>query len=185
MWFGFGVFAGTSVAIAEQPEPEPPMILVPPSNEAMPFEVVDHTITYEHTDDLGMPCYYHMRGTVHDIQGEAFTDFVVNIMMLDLAPPVGYAWPGENAFIEDGSSGWGTMLPQAPVPYLVWLTVDRGGRRISPIIWVPSLGCDDNTAVINFVQVRLHTSEGFEHSDTFEVDLRLFRLPMKCYRLWC
>ncbi len=121
------------------------------------FVVENNEISYSHFQTLGMPCYYHMVGRVLDLNGEPFTDFVVNIagILFDGAPPEhGYAFPGEGGYAEDFPSGWGSLLPTSPVKYEVWLTTEIGGTDLSSHVAVLPRDCDHNQAQINFVQVR-------------------------------
>lgn len=122
------------------------------------FIVENNVISFTHFPTLGQPCYYLISGHVLDLNGEPFTDFVVNIKMIDIegvAPEEsGYAFPGDGAFAEDGPSGWTTMLPQWQVSYEIWLTTDRGGETLSPHIVIPAQDCGHNRAIVNFVQAK-------------------------------
>jgi hypothetical protein len=134
----------------------PPTATIEPEQTDTFFVVQDNQITYTYSENLGKPCYLEMGGQVFDLEGNPFTEFVVNIKMLDDLPPeeTGYALPGEGGHVEDGPSRWITLLPAAPVEYEIWLSTEIGGDDLSPHIIVPPKGCAHNLAIINFVQVK-------------------------------
>lgn len=114
------------------------------------FVMENNEITYSYAPNLGMPCYYEMVGRVLDLNGQPFTDYVVNIagILVEGAPPEhGYAFPYEGG-------GWGSLLPASPVEYEVWLTTEIDGEELSPHITILPRACDQNQARIDFVQVR-------------------------------
>ena len=102
-----------------------------------------------------MPCYYEMVGRVLNLNGKPYTNFVVNIAGVFIEgadPEIGYAFPGEGGYAEDGPSGWGSLLPAAPITYEVWLTKEIGGEELSVHISVPPQECDHNQSRINCIQ---------------------------------
>jgi hypothetical protein len=134
----------------------PPLIVTVPAQETDAYFVLaNNQITYTNSPTLGQPCYYLIAGRVFDLQGEPFTDFVVNIRMIDeLAPQnPGYAFPGEGGDAADGPSRWITLLPQSPVEYEIWLTTAIGGEELSSRVIIPPQSCDHNMAIVDFVQV--------------------------------
>jgi hypothetical protein len=138
------------------PAPNPVLeVTVVPQETSAPFVLENNQITYAYTPTLGKPCYYEIAGHVLDLQGMPFTDFVVNIKMLDENAPErpGYAIPGQG-FAEGGPSGWATVLPASPLSYEIWLTTEIGGDELSPHVVVPPQQCSHNQAIVNFVQVR-------------------------------
>jgi hypothetical protein len=161
------IFTGGMISTPNTPTPiptltagvasSPPLVLtlIPQDTDAY-FLPANNQINYISTSTLGRPCYYAIAGRVFDLQGDPFTDFVVNIKMLDdLAPErSGYAFPGEGGYAEDGPSRWVTLLPQSPVEYEIWLSTEIGGDELSPHIIIPSQDCDHNMAIIDFVQVK-------------------------------
>lgn len=164
-FFAFLAFtSGTrSLTLNQQPitttaTPLPPVltITIVPETTDKYFVLENNLITYTYSKNLGRPCYYEMTGHVRDINGQPYSKFIVNIKMLntEMPPELGYAFPGEGGNIEDGVSGWGSLLPQDTVRYEIWLTDKIGGVELSPHIIVPPQGCDHNLATINFVQVK-------------------------------
>jgi hypothetical protein len=137
--------------------PYPFIATVMLTNTDAPFVVENNQITYRYRQTLGRPCYYVISGRVLDLDGEPFTDFIVNIKDIpfeEIAPVQGSGvFPGSG--IEDeGASGWSFLLPQSTVDYEIWLTTGIGGEEISPHIFVQTRECDQNWAIINFVQVK-------------------------------
>jgi hypothetical protein len=155
------IFAGVTTPVYDAaPIPENPVIItVVPQDEGAYFVVENNEITFREWPNEGLPCYYLMSGRVLDMDGEPFTEFAVNIKTIPLEGIItegpGYALPGDGSFSEDGTSGWATMLPQWQISYQVWLTSEIGGRELSPVVIVPARDCDQNWAVLNFIQVRL------------------------------
>jgi hypothetical protein len=116
-----------------------------------PFVLQNNEIVYSMSETLGKPCYYLIQGQILDVNGEPFNDVVVILEMLDDFPEqtLGYEFPNES-----GESGaWVAVLPSSPVAYEVWLQTSRDGEQISPKIYVPPRGCDNNLATLTFVQV--------------------------------
>lgn len=149
-----------STASSPTTSPSSPVLtstVIPQETDAY-FMVENNLISFTHFPTLGQPCYYLISGRVLDLKAEPFTDFVVNIKMIDIegvAPEeIVYAFPGDGAFSEDGPSGWATMLPQWQVSYEIWLTTDRAGKELSHHIVIPAQDCDHNRAIVNFVQVK-------------------------------
>ncbi len=130
--------------------------LVPQETYAY-FAVENNQIGYGYSQNLGMPCYYEMVGRVLDLNLSPYTAFVVNIAGVFIegaGPERGYAFPGEGGYAEDGPSGWGSLLPAAPITYEVWLTTKIGGEELSPHILITPHDCYHNEAQINFIQVK-------------------------------
>ncbi|MBN8638339.1 MAG: hypothetical protein J0M07_23710 [Anaerolineae bacterium] len=123
------------------------------------FALENETILYDAVPTLD-DCNYIIVGTVHTLDGTAFTDFIVNIhMVLDEVepPPDSFASPEFwTASPDDPSdpSNWGFFLVDWRVPYQIWLTDVRGGTVLSDRIFVPARECNQNRATLNFVQIR-------------------------------
>jgi hypothetical protein len=148
-----------SAARVATPTPSGLITTIVPQETDTYFAVENNQISYGYSKNLGMPCYYKMAGRVLDLNGEPFTDFVVNIQMItiDEVPPPerpGYAFPGEG-YETDGAAGWGSLLPSWSADYEIWLTTEIDGEELSPHIYVDMRECDQNEARINFVQVKL------------------------------
>lgn len=169
--FGFlAMFTGESTLGYSTPTPIPtlaasissavpsiPLVLtVTPQETDAYFILANNQIIYTYTPTLGKPCYYVIAGRVFDLRGEPYTNFVVNIKMLDEIAPEGpaYAFPGEGGYAQDGPSRWIVMLPQSPVEYEIWLTTEVGGDELSAHIILPPKDCDHNMAIVDFVQVK-------------------------------
>jgi hypothetical protein len=150
LWFGFNTMAGASVEISS-PAEAASILVLPPSDELMPFEVQNNAITFSQMETLGKPCYYLMQGQVLDLNGQYFTGFDVYIQMVEIEE-VGPEEPGLAYKFEDGT--WNSMLPNWQVAYNVWMTLEGSEERISPVITVPGRDCNQNVATINFVQIR-------------------------------
>jgi hypothetical protein len=162
----FSTFTFNSEITIESPVPTTIPTLTPsfittvqPQETDAYFVLENNQISYSRFQTLGMPCYYYIVGRVLDMNGQAFTDFVVNIQMIGLeegvTPPApGYRYAGMDGYIEDGASHWGALLPSWRVAYEIWLTTEIGGEELSPHIYVDMRDCDQNEARVNFVQVK-------------------------------
>ena len=124
------------------------------------FALENGTILYDAVPTLDN-CNHIISGTVHDINGHPFTQFVVNIRMLlyEGTPPAdGAHFPGSGSELlsssPDDPSSWDFLLPTWYVDYEIWLTDSIGGVELSPHILVPARHCDQNHAIVNFVQIR-------------------------------
>jgi hypothetical protein len=149
----------TTNSLASAPTQPPPIIIetVVPQETDTYFTVENNQISYGYSQNLGTPCYYEMVGRVLDLSGKPFTKFIVHIRMVEIEDTIteeGYAYPGENGYAHDGPSGWGTVLPTAPVRYEIWLITKTGGEELSPHILVKPHDCEHNEARINFIQVK-------------------------------
>lgn len=126
---------------------------------AYPFVVQNNQIHYVYESTLDYPCNYLISGTVHDLNDEPFTDFIVNIKMIETedvieSAPIGHQFPGDSSLIENDASAWASLLVSWTVDYEIWLTDKIDGRDLSPHIIVETKGCDHNLAIVNFVQVK-------------------------------
>jgi hypothetical protein len=126
-----------------------PVITALPYAGDFPFALQNNEILYSMSETLGKPCYYLIEGSILDLNGESYPDAVVVLEMLDDFPEqtIGYANMYE-------SGGWGTILPASSVAYEVWLQTSMDGEQLSPKIYVPTRGCDNNLATLTFVQVQ-------------------------------
>ncbi len=118
------------------------------------FTIENNQISYTYFHTLGHPCYYLLSGHVLDINKQPFTKFVVNIKTVSVegvVPESGYALPGNGTFEEDGVSGWIALLPIL-TDYEIWLTSKVNGTELSPHFVVHMRGCNQNRAIVNFVQ---------------------------------
>jgi hypothetical protein len=156
-----GLFTATSPPNSSSSASAPLVITVFPQTADAYFVVENNQISYSHIDTLDYPCNYSLVGRVLDLNGEPFTEYVVNIQMIPLedgvAPPnPSHAFPGATKYTEDGSSGWSALLPSWSADYTIWLIDKIGGQELSPHIIVPTQDCEHNEARINFVQVSQH-----------------------------
>ena len=122
------------------------------------FVVENSEISYSYHPTLDWPCNYIIEGRVFDINGQPYTNLVVNIQMIGLEegvkpPDPSHRFPGGNGN-EAGEGYWEALLPSWSVNYIVWLTTEIGGEELSPHIIVSTRDCDQNKAEVNFVQVR-------------------------------
>jgi hypothetical protein len=152
-----GLFAVPSPSYSSTPASAPLVITVVPQMTDTYFAVENNQISYSYAYTLDSPCNYILVGRVLDLNGEPFTEYVVNIKMIaieELAPEKpGYVFPG-GGYIDDGASGWASLLSTWNADYIIWLTTEIGGEELSNHIYVPMRGCDLNQARINFVQVK-------------------------------
>jgi hypothetical protein len=145
--------------ISASPSPSEALVvktLVPQEEANTHFIVENNQVNYIYYRTLGQPCYYVLSGHVLDLNGEPFTNFVMNIKTVDIegtVPDSGYAFPGNGSFAEDGTSGWVALLPTL-TDYEIWLTTEVGGTELSPHIRIHMGDCNQNRAIVNFVQVR-------------------------------
>ena len=118
-----------------------------------PFVVQNNQILYGHSETLD--CQYVIAGEIFDLNGNPIVeDIVVTLDLLELEgdfPEFSYSFPGDS--MERGDSGWSAVVVNWDVDYLIWLTRVSTGERISPQIFVPTQDCENNLAVVNFVQV--------------------------------
>jgi hypothetical protein len=155
-------FTGVTAPVYDVTTPTPENLgfvtVIPQSADAY-FVVENNQVNYASFPTLGNPCYYLISGYVLDLNGEPFTDYVVNLMTAPANEEVlpegpGYSFPGDGSFPEDGPSGYSTLLPNWQVNYELWMTNELGGEALSSHVIVPTMDCDRNRAIVNFVQVR-------------------------------
>lgn len=131
----------------------PPLILtVQPPVEDTYFVVEDNQILYGHR--YTFDCQYVIAGHILDIHGEPLSeDVMVVIKMIDDIEntPLGYSRPGDDPSL--GPSGWAAVVVNWEVDYVVWLMRMSTGTRISPLVIVPTEDCENNLAIVNFIQV--------------------------------
>ena len=127
-----------------------PVITALPYEDEFPFVLQNNEIIYSMRETLDKPCNYLMQGYVLGMEGQPFTDAVIVMGMLEFdipEPTIGYVH-----ILEDGD--WNVLLPASSVAYLVWLQTSIDGEQISPKIYVPPRGCDNNMATLTFIQVQ-------------------------------
>lgn len=130
----------------------PIIITVPAPTQDYPFEVSENRIIYTYHDTLDWPCNYIIEGRIFGLEGQPYSNAVVNIEMLrDISSGrASVANPAERL----GPSGWSALLVSWDVAYEVWLSETIGSEPLSPRVYVPPRGCDNNVASVDFVQVR-------------------------------
>ena len=124
-----------------------------PANEA-PFVVVNNQIIYSHIFTLA--CEFVIGGYILNLNGNFLNDVTVNVESIEienLPSAISYAQPSDSSGI-DRQPGWSVLLPYRSVDYQVWLSRERGGESLSPIVIVRSGDCENNLATVNFRQVR-------------------------------
>lgn len=125
------------------------------SDEDMPFQVQGNRIFYGRSNTYD--CQYVLGGEIFGLSGNPITeDIMITLDLIELEgdnrPEFSHSFPGQDT--ERGISGWSTVVVSWDVDYLVWLTQISTGERVSPKIYVETQDCDNNLAVINFVQVK-------------------------------
>jgi hypothetical protein len=132
-------------------------IVEPPEIDA-PFAVLDNQLLYGYSETIN--CQYVIAGEVFDLNGDPLTeDIAVVLDMIELqeiegddeARQLSYSYPGDD--VERGASGWAAVVVNWDVDYWVWLTRISTGEVISPKVLVQTQDCENNLAVVNFVQV--------------------------------
>lgn len=117
------------------------------------FIVQNNQIHYGYSYTLD--CQYVIAGEIFDLNGDPITeDVVVTLDMLELegdVPEYSFSFPGNST--ERGPSGWAAVVVNWDVDYMVWLTRLSTNERISPQVFVQTQDCENNLAVINFIQV--------------------------------
>jgi hypothetical protein len=116
------------------------------------FVVENNEIRYSNAPAF-TPCNYALVGEVFDLNGEPYTDYVVNIQMLHFEEAMATETPGR-IYKDPDDSHWDVLLPWVQVDYVIWLTAEDGDEELSPRIYVDMRDCDQNKAEVNFVQVR-------------------------------
>lgn len=156
----FSAFTFSSELTIESPTPTTIPTLTPsfvatvyPQETETYFALENNQISYSHKPTLDRPCNYIIRGYVLDLNGQPFTDFVVNIQMIHIEEGMATERPG-HVFKGETSSHWDVLLPSWEVDYIIWLTTEIGGEELSPPIIVETRECDQNEARVNFVQVK-------------------------------
>jgi hypothetical protein len=115
------------------------------------FVVENNKISYSNAPAF-TPCNYILFGEVFDLNGQPYTDFIVNIQMLHFEEAMATETPGQ-IYKDSGASQWDVLLPSLHVDYEIWLTSETG-EELSPHIYVDMRDCDQNKAQVNFVQVK-------------------------------
>ncbi len=144
-FFGAGMFAGAPVDVT----PPPSTITVAPSDEGLPFDLQNNLMMLQHRSTLDRPCEYALEGYVFDLQGDPLAGFAVHIQTTDAVA----GEPKQAGVYSDGFWSYAGFLKWED-PVEVWMTLEDSAERISPIVTIPSIGCDYNLVIINFVQVR-------------------------------
>jgi len=143
----------SATAIAPEANSNQSIVIVPTPTVETPFVVENNHIEYRHADT--MDCQVVIGGYILDIDQKFLNDVVVNIESIELEnvpSAISYARPSDSSGV-DNQQGWSVLLPNRTVDYQVWLSKERGSEPLSPVVIVPSQGCEKNLAVMNFVQV--------------------------------
>jgi hypothetical protein len=121
----------------------------------MPFVVLNNEIIYDQRTTISGPCNAFIEGQVIDIKGNplSLSDYVVNIKMLSDMAPV------NPSVIFPSETDYGAMLPGWDVDYEIWLSADIGSEPISSHIHVEMQGCENNVAIVNFIQIKSFDQE--------------------------
>lgn len=126
-----------------------------PGAESANFAVKTDGIRYTHFPTNGTPCYFFISGTVSDLYGLPYLDFLVNIVDVTTGQAQGYANPGADITATTSEpSGWSILLSQQPAIYEIWLTTRIGGDELSSHVRLQMQSCDQNQAIVDFVQIK-------------------------------
>jgi hypothetical protein len=146
----WGVPSSEAVGSLEREPPVPLVLTIQPNGDDMPFVVLNNEITYYQRTTISGPCNAFIEGQVTDMEGNplSLSDYVVIIKMLSDMAPV------NPSVIFPSETDYGAMLPGWDVYYEIWLSADIGSEPISSYIYVEMNGCENNVAIVNFVQIK-------------------------------
>ncbi len=122
----------------------------PPSGD-FPYQLQDNTVYFGHRFSYG--CNFVLGGAVTDAHGDPVTDDIqVWIQLLnDAIQPTTYSRPGWAP--ERGESGWSGMVSVGG-SLALWLQRASTSERLSDVVFVVWPSCEQNLAIINFVEVQ-------------------------------
>lgn len=125
---------------------------VPTSTANAAFIVQDARITYGHIETIN--CQYVIGGQILDIAGSPINDITVNVESIEIEEipsVVSHTQPTASAGVSN-ILGWSVLLPNRDADYQIWLSRKVDSELLSPIVVVPMQNCNNNLAVVNFIQ---------------------------------